>query len=134
MSAFGKVLGATFAIVLVSKVGLTVAFHADERHAEQAQEIVNRINNNTSDLAEPFSRLVAVKGVDTADIVLNYTLKPSFVENVTQMKEDEVRQKAIKGQAGLQQFINEGSFVVVKFKNEAGQIVKNLTLSKSSQG
>lgn len=131
MSAFGKVLGATFAVVLVSKVGLTVAFHADARSAEQAQNMVDRINN-TSELAEPFSRLVAVKKVDEAGIVLDYTLKPGFVDNIQQMGEAEVQNKALN--ADLKAIINDGINVVVKFRNEQGQIVKKTTFSQENIG
>ncbi len=132
MNAFGKLLGATFAVVLVSKVGLTYAFLADERSAEQAQQLVNTINANTSELAEPFSRLVAEKEVNTAGIVLNYTIKPAFVDNVAHMADAELRKNAIN--APLTQLIKDGVNVVVKFKNEAGQIVKNVTFSQANIG
>ena len=136
MSAFGKVLGATIAVVLVSKVGLSLAFHADQEHALQTQELVNRINNNTSALAAPYSQLVAAKEVDTTGIVLNYTLKPDFVENVQQMAEAEVRKKALEayGQDQLNQIVNSGMNVVVKFRDESGHILKNVTFSAENLG
>ena len=133
MSAFGKLLGTTFAVVLVSKVGLAVAFHADKQNVEQAQEVVNRINNNTSQLAAPFSRLVAEQKVDTAGIVLNYTLKPGFVENVQAMADAELRRSTLSGYS-LDQFVNEGINVVVKFRNQDGQLIKDVTFSQQDMG
>ena len=47
MSAFGKVLGASLAVVLVAKVGLTVSYTSDEKHAEQAQNIRSWLWQNT---------------------------------------------------------------------------------------
>ena len=131
MSAFGKVLGATIAVVLVSKVGLSVAFHADEKRAQHAQSIVNDINSNTSVLAAPYSQLVAAKGADATGIVLNYTVKPDFIASIEQMVEEEVRQKALAayGQESLNQLISTGMKVVVTFRDQEGQIVKNVTFS-----
>lgn len=137
MSAFGKVLGASLAVVLVAKVGLTVSYYSNERTSEQAQNIVNRINNNTSALAEPFSSLVAVKEVNSTGIVLNYTLKPNFVANMQQMVEADVRKNAkhaleAYARDGLNEMVNEGMTVVVKFRDESGQIVKDVTFSQGN--
>ena len=134
MSAFGKILGATIAVVIVSKVGLSVAFHADEKRAQHAQSIVNDINSNTSVLGAPYSQLVAAKDADATGIVLNYTLKPDFVAMVEQMVEAEVRQKALTayGQESLNQLMATGMKVVVTFRDHEGQIVKNVTFSNEN--
>lgn len=136
MSAFGKLLGATIAVVLVSKVGLSVAFHADETRAEHTQSIVNNINSNQSVLAAPYSQLVAARKAGTTAIILNYTLKADFVQNVTQMAQAEVRQKAVAayGQDGLNQIVANGMNVVVQFRDQAGHILKNVTFSPANLG
>lgn len=58
MNSFGRILGATFVIVLVGKVGLTVVFHAQKSNTEQAHKVENKINNTTA-MAASLSPLAA---------------------------------------------------------------------------
>ncbi len=41
MSKFGRLLGVTFAVVLVAKVGLVVALYSDSGNPEQSQQIAS---------------------------------------------------------------------------------------------
>lgn len=70
MSAFGKTLGTAIGVVLVAKVGLSVAFYADDSNVVNEQTIVKAVNS-ASEKSESHNDLATRKEDNSTNVAVN---------------------------------------------------------------